>query len=64
MVKTWAKLQPRTQLLLKELTIQNVDSLDTLLGAWQKDTLYLLAAYQAWVPESLHEEVAAHWPPV
>jgi len=64
MIKTWAKLQPRTQLLLKELTGRNVDTLDTLLGAWQKDKLYLLAAYQAWLPETLHGEVAALWPPV
>ena len=64
MVKTWAKLQPRTQLLLQELTNRNVDSLDTLLAAWQKDKLYLLAAYQSWVPESLHDEIAELWPPL
>jgi ATP-dependent RNA helicase DHX37/DHR1 len=64
MVKTWAKLQPRTQLLLQELKNRNIDNLDTLLAAWQKDKLYLLTAYQAWVPESLHGEVAALWPPV
>jgi ATP-dependent RNA helicase DHX37/DHR1 len=64
MIKTWAKLQPRTQSLLQELTSRNVDSLDTLLAAWQKDKLYLLVAYQAWVPESLHGEVEALWPPV
>lgn len=64
MIKTWAKLQPRTQVLLQELTRSNVDSLDTLLAAWKKDRLYLLNAYQAWLPESLHEKVAAIWPPV
>lgn len=64
MVKTWAKLQPRTQMLLQQLTISNVDSLDLLLAAWQKDKFYLLEVYKAWVPESLHEEISTLWPPV
>lgn len=64
MVKTWARLQPRTQVLLQELTNRNVDSYESLLAAWQKDKLYLLQAYQAWLPESQHATVAALWPPV
>lgn len=64
MVKTWARLQPRTQVLLQELINHNVDSYESLLTAWQKDKLYLLSAYQAWLPESQHEPVASLWPPV
>jgi ATP-dependent RNA helicase DHX37/DHR1 len=64
MIKTWARLQPRTQVLLQELMNRNVDSLESLLLAWQKDNKYLLAAYQAWLPESQHEQVAALWPPL
>lgn len=64
MVKTWARLQPRTQILLQELTRCAVDNYDSLLAAWRKDKLYLLAVYQSWIPESLHSEAAALWPPV
>lgn len=64
MIKTWAKLQPRTQVLLQQLTSRNVDNLDALLGEWKKDKNYLLAAYQGWLPESLHEQVASSWPPL
>lgn len=64
MVKTWAKLQPRTQVLLQELTSNNIDSFDSLLAAWQKDKSYLLEAYKAWVPEAFYEEVTELWPPV
>ena len=64
MIKTWARLQPRTQVFLQELMNRNVDSLESLLVAWKKDNKYLLTAYQAWLPESQHEEVATLWPPV
>lgn len=64
MTKTWAKLQPRTQTLLNELVGHNVDNLDRLLSAWQKDKSYLLAVYQSWQPESLHDQIASIWPPL
>ena len=64
MIKTWARLQPRTQVLLQELMNRNVDSLESLLLAWQKDNKYLLVAYQGWLPESQHEQIAALWPPL
>lgn len=63
MVKTWAKLQPRTDILLKALVARQVDSKSKLLEAWKKDTSYLLSAYQKWIPESAHNEVALSWPP-
>lgn len=64
MIKTWAKLQPRTQQFLQELTSRNVDNLETLLAVWKKDKLYLLSAYQAWLPESVQQQAAALWPPL
>ncbi|WAR02924.1 DHX37-like protein, partial [Mya arenaria] len=36
MVKSWAKLQPRTESLLKCLVAERVDSKDTLLAVWNK----------------------------
>ena len=64
MVKSWARLQQRTQVLLQELTNRGVDNLESLLSAWQSDPRYLLSAYQSWLPASLHDQVAAMWPPV
>lgn len=64
MIKTWARLQPRTQLLLQELMRRNVDSYEALLSAWRSEPTYLLAAYQSWLPVALHQQVAAQWPPL
>lgn len=64
MVKTWARLQPKTQILLQELMNRNVDNYESLLSIWQKDKLYLLSAYQSWLPDSQHNVVASCWPPV
>ncbi|XP_033112162.1 probable ATP-dependent RNA helicase DHX37 isoform X2 [Anneissia japonica] len=63
MVKTWARLQPRTQTLLNTLAIKRVDSKETLTQAWQEDSNYLIAAYKEWLPESKHVELANTWPP-
>ncbi|KAL3858338.1 hypothetical protein ACJMK2_012932 [Sinanodonta woodiana] len=64
MVKTWSKLQPRTESLLKCLVAENVDSREALLKVWNKDTKYLLAAYCEWLPQSLHESLQQLWPPI
>jgi ATP-dependent RNA helicase DHX37/DHR1 len=64
MVKTWSKLQPRTEALLKELADRDVDDKASLLAMWKKDNNYLLKAYLQWVPESTHVEVKKIWPPV
>ncbi|KAK3540558.1 hypothetical protein QTP70_034306 [Hemibagrus guttatus] len=64
MLKTWAKLQPRTENLLGALVSEKVDNRDALQAAWKKNEKYLLSAYCQWVPKSLHEEVAKNWPPV
>ena len=64
MVKSWSKLQPRTEALLKELVDEDVDSKASLLAVWKKDTKYLLKAYLQWIPESKHDEIKKIWPPV
>ncbi|PSN33185.1 putative ATP-dependent RNA helicase kurz [Blattella germanica] len=38
MIKTWAKLQPRTEILLNELLAEKVDSKQKLLDAWKKNS--------------------------
>jgi ATP-dependent RNA helicase DHX37/DHR1 len=64
MVKTWSKLQPRTEVLLRELVDGGVDDKASLLAMWKKDTNYLLKAYLQWIPESKHDAVMKIWPPV
>ncbi|XP_076125585.1 putative ATP-dependent RNA helicase DHX37 [Alosa pseudoharengus] len=64
MLKTWAKLQPRTEALLQQLVSEKVDCREALLCAWKKKQKYLLSAFHQWIPESLHEEVAKIWPPL
>uniref|UniRef100_A0A8D2N8U7 Helicase ATP-binding domain-containing protein n=1 Tax=Zonotrichia albicollis TaxID=44394 RepID=A0A8D2N8U7_ZONAL len=64
MLKTWSKLQPRTEALLQALVKENCDNRDALVAAWKKNPKYLLAAYCQWVPEALHQELALKWPPV
>ncbi|XP_062398972.1 probable ATP-dependent RNA helicase DHX37 isoform X2 [Sardina pilchardus] len=64
MLKTWAKLQPRTEALLQQLVSEKVDCREALLCAWKKNQKYLLSAFHQWIPESLHEEVAKIWPPL
>ncbi|KFU89572.1 putative ATP-dependent RNA helicase DHX37, partial [Chaetura pelagica] len=64
MLKTWSKLQPRTESLLQALVAEKCDNRDALLAAWKKNPKYLLAAYGQWVPEALRDDLAQHWPPV
>ncbi|XP_069476219.1 probable ATP-dependent RNA helicase DHX37 [Ambystoma mexicanum] len=64
MLKTWSKLQPRTETLLKALVSENADCREALLAAWQKDSRYLLSAYCQWIPEAMHSDVSRSWPPV
>ncbi|NXO21638.1 DHX37 helicase, partial [Cisticola juncidis] len=64
MLKTWSKLQPRTEALLQALVKENCDNRDALLAAWRKNPKYLLAAYRQWLPEAMHQELALSWPPV
>ncbi|XP_024130840.1 probable ATP-dependent RNA helicase DHX37 isoform X2 [Oryzias melastigma] len=64
MLKTWAKLQPRTEALLVPLVSKKVDCRDALLSTWKTDDKFLLSAYCQWLPESVHQEVAKTWPPL
>ncbi|XP_066545535.1 putative ATP-dependent RNA helicase DHX37 [Amia ocellicauda] len=64
MLKTWAKLQPRTEALLGALVTEKVDCRQALLSAWSRDGKYLLSVYCQWLPEVMHQNVAKDWPPV
>ncbi|NXE15243.1 DHX37 helicase, partial [Lophotis ruficrista] len=64
MLKTWSKLQPRTESLLQALVAEKCDNRDALLAAWKKNPKYLLAAYRQWIPEAMHDDLAKKWPPV
>ncbi|KAA0714412.1 putative ATP-dependent RNA helicase DHX37 [Triplophysa tibetana] len=64
MMKTWAKLQPRTEVLLSALVSEKVDNKTSLEAAWTENDKYLLSAYCQWIPESLHAKVTKCWPPI
>ncbi|CAN9513034.1 unnamed protein product [Ophioblennius macclurei] len=64
MLKSWAKLQPRTEAVLGQLVSKRVDCREALLSVWKTEDKFLLSAYCQWLPESMHQEVAKNWPPV
>ncbi|KAM4053299.1 putative ATP-dependent RNA helicase DHX37 isoform 1-T2 [Anomaloglossus baeobatrachus] len=64
MIKTWAKLQPRTEVLLRALVSAKADNLSSLRAAWKNDPEYLLHAFCQWIPEAAHADVTRAWPPV
>ncbi|XP_072934333.1 probable ATP-dependent RNA helicase kurz [Epargyreus clarus] len=64
MVKSWAKLQPRTEILLKTLAARRVGTREQLKAAWEEQSSYLLDEYLKWLPESAHNEVTLYWPPL
>ncbi|XP_014388830.1 PREDICTED: probable ATP-dependent RNA helicase DHX37 [Myotis brandtii] len=63
MLKTWARLQPRTESLLRALVAEKADHRDALLAAWRKNPRYLLAEYCEWLPQAMHADVEKAWPP-
>ncbi|XP_014248121.1 probable ATP-dependent RNA helicase kurz [Cimex lectularius] len=63
MTKSWSKFQPRTEYLLKALASEEVDSKSKLLNVWTTNPKFLLAPYQSWLPDDLHNEIAVKWPP-
>ncbi|XP_054568676.1 probable ATP-dependent RNA helicase DHX37 [Eptesicus fuscus] len=63
MLKTWARLQPRTESLLRALVAEKADNRDALLAAWRKSPRYLLAEYCEWLPQAVHADVEKAWPP-
>ncbi|XP_049879398.1 probable ATP-dependent RNA helicase kurz [Pectinophora gossypiella] len=64
MVKSWAKLQPRTEILLKTLLMRRAGTRDALQELWTEQSNYLLDEYLKWIPESAHNEVTLNWPPL
>ncbi|CAF2078328.1 unnamed protein product [Rotaria magnacalcarata] len=64
MVKSWASLMERTQLLLNALVAKDIDSRTQLKEVWSAQPKYLLDVYCDWLPESLHAQVRSLWPPV
>lgn len=64
MLKSWAKLQPRTEALLGALVSKKVDCRDQLLSVWKTEEKFLLPAYCQWLPESMHQDIAKFWPPL
>nr|XP_020041304.1 probable ATP-dependent RNA helicase DHX37 [Castor canadensis] len=63
-LKTWARLQPRTDSLLRALVAEKADCRDALLAAWKKNPKYLLAEYCQWLPQAVHTNIEKVWPPI
>nr|XP_010968070.1 probable ATP-dependent RNA helicase DHX37 [Camelus bactrianus] len=63
MLKTWARLQPRTESLLRALVAERANCRDALLAAWRKNPKYLMAEYCEWLPQAMHADVEKAWPP-
>jgi len=63
MTKSWARLQPRTQLLLTALSAKQIGRKSDLAGLWKQNSNALLLEYLSWLPKELHSEVEARWPP-
>lgn len=64
LVKTWAKLQPRTTALLQALTSKDVNTKKDLMDCWKKNKKFLLNEYLQWLPKSSHAEFTLLWPPI
>ncbi|XP_063930148.1 probable ATP-dependent RNA helicase kurz [Zophobas morio] len=64
MVKSWAKLQPRTDALLKALVSKEVISKERLDEIWKETPKFLLEEYLRWMPQSAYGEVSLMWPPL
>ncbi|UMM26029.1 hypothetical protein L5515_005595 [Caenorhabditis briggsae] len=64
MVKSWAKLQKRTEALLNKLIDKEVTTRASLKEQWLKNENWLLEEYLEWVPESIHQTVTMMWPPL
>lgn len=63
MVKSWSNLQKRTELILRELASKKVGRGKELAKVWQEEPNFLLSAFLSWLPEALHPDVRAIWPP-
>ncbi|CAK9300649.1 unnamed protein product [Gordionus sp. m RMFG-2023] len=64
MLKTWAKLQTKTQTILKALIEADIHDKSALVSVWTSgNSNFLLNQYLEWLPESLHSQVTQLWPP-
>lgn len=63
MMKSWARLQPRTEHLLNALVEFSIASGNAFEKRCAIDRNYLLDEYCEWLPESTHDEVRNMWPP-
>merc|ERR1712062_290338 len=61
MIKTWAKLQPRTDTLLKALVEREVDNRSKLIKQLKKEPDYPFKAYCEWIPQSRHLDLEKVW---
>ncbi|KJH48716.1 helicase protein [Dictyocaulus viviparus] len=64
MVRSWAKLQRRTEILLNALVAKDIHTKASLVDEWYRNENYLLEEYLEWLPESLHSQVTIMWPPL
>ncbi|KAK6050474.1 hypothetical protein COOONC_12021, partial [Cooperia oncophora] len=64
MVRSWAKLQKRTESLLNALVLKDVHTRAALIEEFKKNENYLLEEYLDWLPESLHGTITVMWPPM
>ncbi|GFY44176.1 probable ATP-dependent RNA helicase DHX37 [Trichonephila inaurata madagascariensis] len=62
-LKSWAKMLPRTRYMLQAVIAEEVDSRKKLQKAWKKDPKYLLREFWEWLPSDKHLEVELTWPP-
>ncbi|ESO97341.1 hypothetical protein LOTGIDRAFT_214179 [Lottia gigantea] len=64
MIKSWAKLQPRTEILLQALIGKNTTNRNRLLEIWTTQPTYLYEEYCSWLPEAAHYDLKSKWPPI
>lgn len=62
-LKSWARLLPRTRYLLQALIEKEVDSRDSLEKIWKEEPKYLLREYWEWLSSDKHMEIECNWPP-
>ncbi|PAV83114.1 hypothetical protein WR25_07763 [Diploscapter pachys] len=64
MIRSWAKLQKRTEALLNKLIDKQIHTRPELKAAFVEDENFLLEEYFLWLPESLHSRATLIWPPL
>ncbi|KAK3750958.1 hypothetical protein RRG08_009215 [Elysia crispata] len=64
MVKSWAKLQPKTETFLKALLAKGINTRALLAASWKQEPSFLQREYLEWVRDSEHATVLAQWPPL